>query len=562
MKNTVLGIIGLLLLNCGNLYSEEAVANNKPKGEVSINILSTPDLFNLTYMLAGKYNDLNPGVKINVINSELVNKVSFEGTGASSGFTSGDKLTDPDLESLWKMTIGREVIVPVTNSNNPFLKEIYRQGITPEKFARVFENDDKRVWSSLISEGKDVPVHLYIINDETVMTAVKKFLNIDQIPANVIRTASEKEMISAIQNDPYALGFCRLAGITGPDKQSMVENVILLPVDKNGNGKIDYSEQIYNDPQVFARGVWIGKYPKTLSTDLYIVASAQPENEAEIAFIKWMLTDGQQFLYVSGISDLVYSERQSKLDRLNPVNIVLPSQETYSFPKLAVIGLSVIIILSLIISTIIYFRRNKKGSVLPGKASSHVAFNENSVIVPKGLYYDKTHTWAFMEKNGMVRIGIDDFIQHVTGAVSRIELKMPGEKIKKGDIVLSIIQKGKLLNISAPVSGLIKEQNKLLLTDPLNINSSPYSEGWVYLIEPSNWLREIQFFDMAEKYRMWLQSEISRLKDFLATSLKVNRAEYENVVLQDGGTLKEGILEDLGPEVWEDFQTNFLDANK
>lgn len=82
------------------------------------------------------------------------------------------------------------------------------------------------------------------------------------------------------------------------------------------------------------------------------------------------------------------------------------------------------------------------------------------------------------------------------------------------------------------------------------------------MIEPSNWLREIQFFDMADKYRKWIQNEFSRLKDFLATSLKVNKTEYENVVLQDGGALKDSILENLGPEVWEDFQTNFLDTNK
>jgi hypothetical protein len=67
---------------------------------------------------------------------------------------------------------------------------------------------------------------------------------------------------------------------------------------------------------------------------------------------------------------------------------------------------------------------------------------------------------------------------------------------------------------------------------------------------------------MAEKYRKWLFDEFSRLKDFLATSLKVNKVEYEHVVLQDGGVLKDSILADLGPEVWEDFQTNFLDTYK
>jgi hypothetical protein len=31
-------------------------------------------------------------------------------------------------------------------------------------------------------------------------------------------------------------------------------------------------------------------------------------------------------------------------------------------------------------------------------------------------------------------------------------------------------------------------------------------------------------------------------------------------MLQEGGELRDGILADLGPEVWEDFQTNFIDS--
>ena len=369
-------------------------------------------------------------------------------------------------------------------------------------------------------------------------------------------------MIAAIQNDPYAVGFCKMVSIIGQDKQSIVENIKLLPIDKNGNGKIDYMEQIYDDPDAFARGIWIGKYSKALYTDLYYVSSAPPANESEIAFIKWILTDGQQFLYVSGFSDLVYNERQSKLDKFNSINVVPPSNQIYSSPVLTVIILIAIVILSLIISAIIYYRRNKNLYVPASNTASPVVFNENSVILPKGLYFDKSHTWAFMEKNGMVRIGIDDFIQHVTGPITRVELKKPGEKIRKGDIALSIIQKGKQLNIHTSVSGIIKEQNKVLLANSSIINSSPYSEGWVYLIEPANWLREIQFLDMAEKYRCWLMNEFSRLKDFLAASLKVDKMEYENVVLQDGGALRDSVLEDLGPELWEDFQTNFLDTYK
>jgi hypothetical protein len=37
---------------------------------------------------------------------------------------------------------------------------------------------------------------------------------------------------------------------------------------------------------------------------------------------------------------------------------------------------------------------------------------------------------------------------------------------------------------------------------------------------------------------------------------------YQHIVLQDGGELKDNVLSDLGPEVWEDFQTRFIDTSK
>jgi hypothetical protein len=141
-------------------------------------------------------------------------------------------------------------------------------------------------------------------------------------------------------------------------------------------------------------------------------------------------------------------------------------------------------------------------------------------------------------------------------------MKNPGQKIKKGDLLFSIIQSGKQLSLYAPVSGIIKKQNEALITNSNILNSSPYSDGWVYMIEPTNWYKEIQLLDVAGKYKNWLDTEFSRVKDFLAMTLKPTSLEYSHVVLQDGGSLKEGILADFGPEIWEDFQTNFLDTFK
>jgi Glycine cleavage system H protein (lipoate-binding) len=161
-----------------------------------------------------------------------------------------------------------------------------------------------------------------------------------------------------------------------------------------------------------------------------------------------------------------------------------------------------------------------------------------------------------------VKVGIDDFLQHITGTLTRIKMKNQGKKVKKGEQILSIVQNGKQLNLYAPISGIIIEQNKTLDTNSSIINSSPYTDGWIYKIEPTNWLRENQLLFMADKQKQYIKNEFSRLKDFLAVILKADTEKYAQIILQDGGELRDGILSNLGPEVWEDFQTNFIDPSR
>ena len=233
-----------------------------------------------------------------------------------------------------------------------------------------------------------------------------------------------------------------------------------------------------------------------------------------------------------------------------------------SAPQSWPVYLTVLVLAGIFASIVIYSRRNVPSAPVEQEIQIAPFLIDNAIDVPKGLYFDKTHTWAFMEKDGSVKIGIDDFLQHVTGKVTNIRMKEVGEKFRKGEKIMTIVRDGKQLNLYAPISGTIKQQNASIRKDTTLVHSSPYSEGWVYLIEPKNWLREAQFMLMGEKYADWLRDEFVRLKDFISASVKTNNMVYAHVILQDGGELTDNVLADLGPEVWEDFQTRFIDTSR
>jgi len=564
MKTRTFLFIGLLLLNYSFASSKEAVTGNNPSQQGSLNVVTSPDLYNLTLKWADAYCSLNPDLKINVIQSEDKGIAAALTTNAGIGIINDHTYAALGDQSLWSMVVGRDVIVAVMNDKNPALGEIYRQGITSDRLAIMLENPENRSWGKLLGNNQDIPVHIYTSSDAAVISGLQDFLKTTRENAGGIKPIDGKELISAVRNDPYALGFCKLNDIIDQDHQNFTSNIKLVPIDKNNNGKIDYMEEIYSNLQDFSRGVWIGKYPKALTGGIYSVSSAKPNNEAEIAFLRWIVTEGQNFLSPSGYCDLVSSERQTQLDKITDqtISFSTPEKSTNVFLKVVFLVVILFAVAGLIIDLVIRNNRAKKDATTLAPTTFPNIFNEDSVNVPKGIYFDKTHTWAFMEKDGSVKVGIDDFLQHVTGPLSRIGMKPAGVKVKKGEPLLTIIQNGKHLTIYSPVSGTIISSNETLMTNSATINAAPYTDGWVYMIEPSNWIREIQFLSMAEQYRTWLKDEFSRLKDFIASALKVNTPEYAHVVLQDGGVLKDSILAEFGPEVWEDFQTNFIDNTK
>jgi glycine cleavage system H lipoate-binding protein/ABC-type phosphate transport system substrate-binding protein len=566
MKTKINFQVGLLiLLLCGSVNCS-ADKSEIPQNE-TISFYSTPDLYELTEEWAAVFSKLNPDVKINVVNTAGSSVAENLDHSNNVSFVSGEFDSIIYARSLWKVVLGRDVIVPVINAENPLLDEIYRQGISPAGFSQIINNPEKADWGTLLGTGQKTPIKLYVTDNAASHPGWATFLETEEFTIKGTYLADTEELISAVQGDRYSIGICNITDVLGSNNHNIIEDVKILPIDKNGNGKIDYKEDVYADMKSFARGVWIGKYPRALSNNIYSIAASNPTNETEIAFLKWVITGGQVLLDNHGLSHLENTEQMAQIKWIDSFDGNSPGSGNYTIPKEPsffskplplFLAILLVVVLWIILRTR-YFNKRSEGIPVHIQVP-RLAFNEKSVEILPGVYYDKSHTWAFMDKDGMVKVGIDDFLQHVTGSLTRIKMKSPGEKIKKGKLAVSIIQDGKQLDICAPVSGTIKEQNKKLTKNISIINSNPHAEGWIYKIEPTNWLKEVQVLFMGSTYREWLKTEFGRLKAFLMDSMRPGRIEYAHV-LQDGGELYDHILEDLGPEEWEDFQTNFIDVS-
>ncbi len=542
-----------LMLNPPDVKSQEAQ-------EGALSVGSTPEFIQLTESLIEKYSRLNPGAEFQVQSFEAGKLSGNLGKTLDLGVTSMPS-GPSEREACLRLLIARDVVVPVIHRQNPFLAKIEGQGVSPDNLAALFSRTGSGPWGELLEGEETAPVPVFWEDHPTVISSLSAFFKAESPVFGGMGSRSANEVIESVQNDRYAIGFCRFIDVLEPGSQQLKENIRLLPIDRNGNGTIDFTESIYNDLNDFRRGVWIGKYPGEMIQNVYAVVPSAPRNEAITDFVSWVLTDGQQFLESSGYSELVYSEKPAKLDKLYAHQITTePSDENRAFQRLVFLILGLLLGATLLIYLFNLARGKNLAKMQPAGVRSRGVLNEGILKVPGGLFFDKTHTWVFMERDGGVRMGIDDFLQHVTGEYTRIKMKNPGEKVKKNEPIMSLVRDGKQIDICAPVSGTIREQNETLLDEPSAVNQSPYGEGWVYVIEPSNWGREIRFYKMAQEYRKWLTLEFARLRDFFAVS--VNPRLHGQVVYQDGGEICDAVLQDLEPEVWEDFQKQFLDTSK
>src|SRR4030042_6655349 len=105
---------------------------------------------------------------------------------------------------------------------------------------------------------------------------------------------------------------------------------------------------------------------------------------------------------------------------------------------------------------------------------------------PDNLYYHKDHAWAKIESNGNIRAGVNDFYQKSAGDISNIDIPFEGEKVVQGEICARIQSAKWIGKFVSPISGEIIKANIELEINTSLINKSPYGEGWIMLVKPSN----------------------------------------------------------------------------
>lgn len=135
-----------------------------------------------------------------------------------------------------------------------------------------------------------------------------------------------------------------------------------------------------------------------------------------------------------------------------------------------------------------------------------------NVKFPANLHYHKDHTYAKVEGKN-VRVGLDDFGQAIAGKILYIKLKPEGKAVTQGESIAKL-ESGKWVgDLKAPISGTVLQINTRIRGTPSLINTDPYGEGWLLVIQPTKLDEELKTLLTGTAIKKWMEKEIAeRLK--------------------------------------------------
>ena len=127
----------------------------------------------------------------------------------------------------------------------------------------------------------------------------------------------------------------------------------------------------------------------------------------------------------------------------------------------------------------------------------------NDVEVPEGLYYSKDHVWLKVE-DGKCKVGLNDHAQKQLKEVVVVDLLDEGDEVSQGDSFGEVESVKTVSDLISPISGTITAVNEELDDSPELVNESPYDEGWMIVVDPSDLDAELanllSFEDAVELY--------------------------------------------------------------
>jgi phosphate transport system substrate-binding protein len=221
------------------------------------------------------------------------------------------------------VNIGKYALLPVANAKNPLVPEWKKKGIKEKTFKKLFF-----LKYDPYAEIEDKPKEKNVYKP-TVYTRAQKAcapitfathygFNQEDILGKPIG-GDDKHLITAIEKDTNGITYNSLVNIYDLNTREVKNKLSIIPIDLNGNGKLDAEENFYEKLDDVISKLETQKIPEIPVEYINISYPSQiiESNKNISIFLDWVLTKGQKYTHELGFLDFEPLELQKQKDILS-----------------------------------------------------------------------------------------------------------------------------------------------------------------------------------------------------------------------------------------------------
>lgn len=286
------------------------------KGEIQLS--GAFALYPMAVKWAEEFRKIHPKVRIDIsaggagkgITDALAKVVDL-------GMVSRDIYPQEIAKGAFPIAVVKDAVVPTINSNNPLIRQILTTGLKREVAIDLWIRTKAETWGHVLGTSSTIPVHVYTRSDACgAAETFAAWLGSKQEDIEGTAVFGDPGVTSVIQRDKIGIGFNNIAYAYDMNTKKPYRHIAVMPLDLDGNGHIDPEEDFYATSTQLNAAIAEGKYPSPPARNLFLVSNGIPEKPEVLAFLEFVLTDGQVYAPEVGYIELAPQLLEEELSKL------------------------------------------------------------------------------------------------------------------------------------------------------------------------------------------------------------------------------------------------------
>ena len=322
MKKQILSLLSsvlvasLLLTACGSTTSKNDSSTDTLSGTISVS--GAFALYPMMTVWADEFHKIHPDVEFDVQGGGAGKGMTDTIAGAVDiGMISRDIKDEETAQGIFWVPVTKDAVFPIVSAENPVAEQILAQGISQEIFNKIYITGEITTWGEVVGDST-ITDEIHVFTRSDAAGAAEQWSKFSggkaQEDLKGIGVNGEPSILDTVIKDPLGIGYGNLNSIFDLSSGNTVPGIIIPPIDIDKNGKADAVE-IYKVKEDAFGAVANGTYPSPPARFENLATLGKPEG-LELAFIEWILTDGQQYLESAGYVPLTPEQQAESLAKL------------------------------------------------------------------------------------------------------------------------------------------------------------------------------------------------------------------------------------------------------